>query len=85
LRRDNFFRCYLEALAYWLAGIAVMDVIEAIAVSLSWLQNPLGYSLGDRLAQTFNPVFLVMSGIMIVPLFAALLVGSRRSSGTMND
>ena len=84
MKKDGFLRCYLEASAYWIGGNAILAAVESITAALGLSENPLSLNLIDRLVRLFEPTFLMASGIMIVPLFAAILVGNRRATGTSN-
>ena len=85
MRKDGFLRCYLEALALWIGGNVLLAIAVSVAESIGWKSNPLDQTFGDRVAQVFDPFFLLASGIICVPLFAAILVGSRRTTGARID
>ena len=73
-------RCYCEAWIYWIAGNA------ALAIGL-WLKGPAGDRTGEHapflhLQLLAEPGALIAQAILTVPLFAALLVGARRPTGS---
>jgi hypothetical protein len=77
LKKDGFLPCYVEALAFWIGGNVLLAFVESALLLVGWRSNPLGYTLADRLVRVYEPNFLVASGVLIIPLFAAILVGSR--------
>jgi hypothetical protein len=79
LRRDSFLRCYLEAWVYWIGLNAVGGVAFWFAgkwTELSGYPTPFSH-----LARMADPTLLIAQAIITIPLFAAILVGSRRSTG----
>ena len=77
MRRNGFLRCYVEAWAYWVG-------LNLLGSLIGWLTDTffglatIPYSQLDLM---FNPFSLFAQGIFLVPLFAAILVGSRLSTG----
>jgi len=76
--RDSFLRCYLEAWLYWV----ILNAVGGIAFWLvgTLLQRPIipgPFAWFMDVAR--DPVLLILQGVILMPLFAALLVGSRRA------
>ena len=77
MRKDSFLRCYVEAWVYWIGLNLIGSLIGW--VTDGWFGLPtIPYS---QLGLLFEPVSLIAQGILLIPLFAAILVGRRRSTG----
>ena len=77
MRKDSFLRCYAEAWVYWIGLNLIGSLIVWLTDSLLALPT-IPYS---QLGLMFEPLSLAAQGIILVPLFAAILVGRRRSTG----
>lgn len=75
--RDSFLRCYVEAWLYWV-------VLNAVGGFALWLVGTLQQRPGNPSPFAWltdvarDPVLLIAQGVLVVPLLAAILVGSRR-------
>lgn len=77
MKKDSFLRCYGEAWIYWIGLNLFGSLIGWLTDSAFGLPS-IPYS---QLGLMFEPVSLVAQGVLVVPLFAAILVGTRRSTG----
>ena len=77
MKRDGFLRCYFEAWVYWIARNLIGAVIGWLSIGVFKLPTV----PPSQLALWLEPGALVAQSVMIIPLFAAILVGSRRSIG----
>ena len=76
--RDSFLRCYVEAWFYWIVLNAVAGVAFWLVGML--LQRPVKpgpFAWLTDIAR--DPLILIAFGVLVIPLFAAILVGSRRN------
>jgi hypothetical protein len=77
MSKDSFLRCYVEAWVYWIGLNLAGSLIGWLTVSLLNLPT-ISYS---QLSLMFEPFSLIAQGMLLIPLFAAILVGIRRSTG----
>jgi hypothetical protein len=77
VRNDSFLSCYVEAWVYWIGLNLIGSMIGWVTDSFFGLPS-IPYS---QLGLLFEPVSLIAQGVLLIPLFAAMLVGSRRSTG----
>jgi hypothetical protein len=77
-QRDSFLRCYVEAWLYWIVLNAVTGIASwLIGTLLQRPVNPRPFAFFTDAAR--DPVILIALGVLVIPLFTAILVGSRRN------
>lgn len=80
MRRDSFLRCYLEAWVYWIILNVVFTMIDYGRAQ--WMGENVELVSITRLGQFTDLFLLVAQGILLIPLFAAILVGIRRNTAS---